>query len=83
MTDPERIAAGLSEAQKKALLHPNAGKCSYRWAPMRTVEALYNRGLCRRNTDGRGTMFSPQTAIVWPLTPLGLAVRAILMKEAE
>lgn len=83
MTEAERIAAGLSEAQRRALAHPNAGKCSYRWAPMRTVEALYNRGLCWRRADGRGTMFSPQTAIIWPLTPLGAQVRAILLKGTE
>ena len=81
LTDPHTIAKGLTKAQKEALLHPNAGGSSYGWARMGTLEALYSRHLVAKRA-GVGSMFSPQTAIKWPLRPLGLAVRQAL-KEME
>lgn len=78
--DPKTIADSLTEAQRAALLHPRAGDSSYGWARMGTLEALYSRKLVGRQT-GRGALYSPQTAIKWPLTPLGLAVRSHIIGE--
>lgn len=87
MTDAAAIAASLTKAQREAITHRNAGGCSYRWAGLRTIEALYARKLVGR-LAGHGAFYSPQTAIDWPLTPLGLAVRqhlhdAKVMREGE
>lgn len=73
---PEQIAGRLTKAQREALMHPNAGGSAYGWASMRTLEALNDRGLVGRKT-GPGSSYSPRTAIFWPVTPLGLQVRAI------
>ncbi len=82
MPDVAEIAGRLSEAQRRALTHKNAGGCSYTWAGIGTLQALHSRGLVLRN-GRRGSMFSPQTNIRWPLTPLGLAVRAYLENSRE
>lgn len=74
MTDPAAIAAGLTKAQREALMHPNVGECSYRWTTLGTAGALHARKLVGRITKP-GSFYSPQTAIDWPLTPLGLSVR--------
>ena len=71
---PEQIAAGLTKAQREALLHPRAGGCAYGWAKIGTLQALYSRNLVAKR-DGPGSVFFPQTAIQWPLRPLGLALR--------
>lgn len=75
--DIAAIAAGLTKAQREALLHPNAGESSYRWTRIGTLNALYSRALVQRHV-GPGSFYSPQTAIKWPLTPLGKDVRAHL-----
>jgi hypothetical protein len=80
MTDIAKIAAGLTKAQQEALTHPNAGGCSYRWAKIGTLEALYARNLIAKRT-GLGSMFSPQTSIHWPLRPIGIAVRTYLENQ--
>ena len=80
--DVERIAKGLTKAQREAMLHANAGQTSYRWARMGTLEALCARDLVGKTT-GPGAFYSPQTAIKWPLTPLGLQVRQYLERNPQ
>lgn len=75
MPDLDKLARGLTEAQREALLHKKAGGCAYRWATRATLEALFRRKLVFRNA-GLGSMFSPSTAIEWPLSLLGLALKA-------
>lgn len=61
----EEIAAGLSEAQKRAVISGGVGKA---WS---TTTALHKRGIVSIRTcfpDGQGIV----------LTPLGQQVRAIL-----
>jgi hypothetical protein len=82
MTDLAAIAASLTKAQREAIMHRNAGGCSYRWAGLRTIEALYARKLVGRLAS-HGAFYSPQTAIDWPLTPTGLAVRQHLHDAAH
>ena len=84
MTDPKAIAATLSEAQKRAMLaNRTRGESSYSMrVGMGTLKALYNRNLVRR-VGGAGSMFSPETAIEWPLTSLGLAVRKALQEQSR
>lgn len=76
MTDPKQIAASLSEAQKRALLHENAGGTAYAWASISTLESMWKRGLLDR------FIYSTPHLITWPLTPLGLAVRDILKEQS-
>jgi hypothetical protein len=84
MTDEaQRIAKGLTEAQREGLMRK---PCPSWWGsvpacmPFRkgTADALANRGLCLR--------FNP-TMRFWgnarTLTPLGLAVREILIRESQ
>ncbi len=71
----EQIAKGLTKAQREGLLRR---PCPSWWSGgpacmpprERTGFALKARGLC----VGSGTT-------AWPLTPLGLAVRAILLRD--
>lgn len=78
----KQIADSLTKAQVEAMLHKNAGGTSYSWARMQTLDALRKRGLLYRKT-GPGAMYCPQTAIEWPLTPDGLAVRQLLQERTE
>ena len=73
------IVAGLTKAQAKAMLADRSrGDSAYDTRVSRnTLEALYARGLVGRHAK-RGSMFSPTTAIDYPLTLLGLAIRAQL-----
>ena len=80
--DVERIAKGLTEVQREAMSHANAGGTAYRWARMGTLKALCARKLVGRKT-GPGALYSPQTAIKWPLTPLGLQVRQYLERNPQ
>lgn len=82
MTDVAEIARKLTKAQREALVHPNAGGSAYGWAKMPTLDALYSRGLVYKKA-GLGAMFSPHTAIKWPLRPLGLAVRDYLKGQED
>jgi len=65
-TSAREIAAGLSEAQKDALLNSDP---DLSYSRIGTIRALKKRGLA--NSD----------RIVARLTPLGLAVRAILENQ--
>lgn len=83
MTDPTeiaRVAAGLTRAQREALVHEKAGDIAHGWARMGTLEALWRKSILRRET-GPGAFYSPQVFITWPLTPLGLAVRDHILRE--
>lgn len=80
--DVEKVAEGLTEAQREAMIHPNAGGSSYTWAKFGTLRALMRRGLIDYR-PGVGSFYSPQTAIKWPLTPLGLAVRQHLLNPSK
>lgn len=73
------VAASLSEAQRAAMLHRRAGGSSYAWARIGTLDALHARGLVKR-IAGPGAFYSPQTAIEWPLTDYGKAVRQHLAR---
>jgi aspartate oxidase len=81
MTEQEiaRIAAGLSEAQKTAMLADRSqGQSSYAMGvAMNSLKALAAKGLVLRK-GGLGEMFCPRTNIDWPLTAKGLAVRSYL-----
>ena len=73
-SEAELIAAGLSEAQRDGLLRrPCPSWWSYGPACLphseRTGFALKRRGLCVATATE-----------AWPLTPLGLAVREVLMR---
>lgn len=80
MTDVAEIARGLTKAQREALLHPEAGGCTYGWTRMRTAEALAARKLVRRE-NGLGDLFFPTTNIKWPLTMIGARVRDYLKEQ--
>jgi len=81
-----KAAQGASKAQQEAVLSERwtgGHYTSYRLRiGMNTLTALHTRGLVGRHA-GIGSMFSPQTNIRWPLTPLGLAVRAELERSNE
>lgn len=77
MSEIERVAKGLTEAQRAALMHKHAGGSAYAWAQLKTIEALCSRGLVSR-IGGVGAFYSPRTVIRWPLTPIGLQVRDYL-----
>ena len=81
MTDPRTIAAGLTAAQRKAMLADRSrGDNAYSMRTrMGTMEALRVRRLVNR-VGGLGSMFSPTTSINWPLTALGLEVCKILQE---
>ena len=85
MTEAERIAAKLTEAQRKAVLKLSTGRWSS-WSAglsLGTLNALERREIAEAsNRDAVGAVWSPQTIIKWKLTPLGLAVRAILQGDA-
>jgi len=78
MTDPEAIAATLSEAQKRAVINlPQNGSyadeyTSPPWPNIHMRAELGPLGRMRPNTRFRHG---------YALTPLGLAVRAILQGE--
>lgn len=74
--DAEAIAAGLSEAQKRALVEAIERGKEYRvpgfeLRNVRCLAKLENAGLVRGPVWNRGSR----------LTPRGLAVRDVLMKE--
>jgi len=81
-TDVAAICAGLTKAQREAMLHANAGGCTYRWTSLGTAGGLCARKLVDRIT-GPGSFYSPQTATDWPLTDLGKQVRAALQQNDE
>lgn len=79
------LAARLTKAQRKGLLGNAVGRGSSSYTlgvTLNTCEALASKGLVRR-VAGVGAFYSPRTAILWPFTPLGLAVREILASEQE
>ena len=78
----DEIARGLTDAQRRALLADRTrGESSYCLrSSIGTMDALRTRKLVLR-VGGLGSMFSPQTAVKWPLTPLGLQVRQILQEQ--
>lgn len=76
------IAKGLTAAQRRALVHKNAGGHSYSWTTINTLEALYKRRLVRRKCS-HGAFYSPRTAIEWPLTPLGQLVAQHLKENGR
>lgn len=82
MADVSKIADGLSEAQRRAMMADRSrGQCAYTMrVRLETLEALRARGLLRRNA-GVGSMFSPRTSIEWPLTNLGFNVRTELQRR--
>lgn len=74
MTEPERIAAGLSEAQRRAVIDcewHGSGETQFATTPCIGVSPL---------PASLAHMFTLRSD---RLTPLGLAVRAILLKGTE
>jgi hypothetical protein len=72
MTDPHKIAAGLSEAQQRALIDcewHGSGETAFATIPCLGVSPL------------PASLAHMLTLRSDRITPLGLAVRAILMKE--
>ena len=86
--DAEKVARGLTEAQRRGLLADRSrGETAYDMhVGLNTLHALYIRRLVHtggslRRAGGLGAFAFPHTSIQWHLTPLGLAVRAILQKQ--
>jgi hypothetical protein len=82
MTDIAKLADGLTEAQKLAMIHPNAGGSAYGWASINTLNALCAKALVRRIV-GNGASYSPSTAIGWPFTDIGQALRRHLLDQEK
>jgi hypothetical protein len=78
MTDPECIAAGLSEAQRRVLR--SGDQFNVRYCDMRVIPALNKKGLMVRANCGVAMSLSGDHV---HLNHLGAQVRAILMKEDE
>lgn len=75
MTEAERIAAGLSEAQRRAMFWLKRGRktafdCK---STLATMEGLHKKGLIDR-VEYRYSTVSPRACIDWPLTELGRKV---------
>jgi hypothetical protein len=80
-SEAERIAAGLSEAQRRAMTVMARTPETY-WSeaiPART----YGMDATRLSRLGLCSSFSRSGDNARPLTPLGLAVRASLLKEGR
>ena len=74
MTDPKAIAAGLSEAQRRASLSASAtigGDMQVWHAHLGTIKSMWKRGLCTE-PNFRGLAIE---------SPLGLAVRKALQEQ--
>ena len=85
MTDPETIAAGLTEAQKSVVTSlPLDGG----FGPARTHQTARYMwyGIGKGRADGLGVRLVDHqycTANSWCLTPLGLAVREVLERSGR
>lgn len=77
-SEAERIAKGLSAAQRRAL---NRLARAYVWIDGRSKAALVRRGLAKSRGDGRDALIGKWEAVV--ITPIGLAVREVLLKTPD
>ena len=76
MTEAEKIAAGLTDVQKRAL------RSGIAWSGA-TRNALIRQGLCPAKCPGRRRLGTPGEPWRWPVprTPLGEQVAAHIRKE--
>lgn len=78
MSEVERVAKGLTDAQRQGVLNnrPDGGP-KYGWRRSGSASrALERKGLLRERQDTIGN-------IMWSLTPLGLAVRTYLLEKQQ
>ena len=72
MTDPHEVAAKLTRAQREAM-------CSHYQGPFSTSIHALTAASCRAALQRKGLVVDRMYSIA--LTPLGLAVRAILQEK--